>query len=49
MSMPRAYASQFRAMVIEQVRSGKGVAEVAESVEVPQATVFLMPVTRSNP
>ena len=38
--MPRSYASQFRAMVIEQVRNGRRVAEVAASVEVPEATVF---------
>jgi putative transposase len=38
--MPHTYASQFRAMVIEQVRSGKSVAEVAASVEVPESTVF---------
>jgi transposase-like protein len=38
--MPHAYASQFRAMVVEQVRSGRSVAEVASSVDVPQSTVF---------
>src|ERR1035437_648355 len=38
--MPRAYASQFRAMVIEQVRNGRRVADVAASVEVPEATIF---------
>ena len=38
--MPRSYASQFRAMVVEQVRNGRRVAEVARSVEVPEATVF---------
>ncbi len=38
--MPRSYASQFRRMVIEQVRSGHRVADVARSVEVPEATVF---------
>jgi putative transposase len=38
--MPHAYASQFRAMVVEQVRSGVSVAEVAASVGVPQSTVF---------
>jgi putative transposase len=38
--MPRSYASQFRAMVIEQVRNGRRVADVAASVEVPEATVF---------
>ena len=27
--MPHAYAAQFRAMVVEQVRSGRRVAEVA--------------------
>jgi putative transposase len=38
--MPRSYAPQFRAMVVEQVRGGRRVAEVAASVEVPEATVF---------
>jgi transposase len=38
--MPHGHASQFRAMVVEQVRSGRSVAEVAESVDVPQSTVF---------
>ena len=38
--MPRAYASQFRAMVVEQVRAGRRVADVAESVGVPPSTVF---------
>jgi len=38
--MPRSYAPQFRAMVIEQVRNGRRVADVAASVELPQATVF---------
>jgi transposase InsO family protein len=38
--MPQSYASQFRAMVIEQVRNGRRVADVAASVEVPEATVF---------
>lgn len=38
--MPRAYAAQFRAMVVEQVRSGRRVAEVATAVEVPPATVL---------
>jgi hypothetical protein len=40
--MPHAYASQFRAMVVEQVRGGRtgSVAEVAASVDVPQSTVF---------
>jgi putative transposase len=38
--MPRSYASQFRAMVIKQVRNGRRVADVAASVEVPEATVF---------
>ncbi len=28
--MPRSYASQFRVMVVEQVRSGRRVAEVAD-------------------
>jgi transposase len=39
-AMPHAYAAQFRAMVVEQVRSGRRVAEVAAAVEVPEATVF---------
>ena len=38
--MPRSYASQFRRMVIEQVRSGRRVVEVARGVEVPEGTVF---------
>ena len=38
--MPRSYASQFRRMVTEQVRSGHRVADVARSVEVPEGTVF---------
>jgi transposase len=38
--MPRAYAAQFRSMVVEQVRSGRRVAEVAASVGVPEATVY---------
>ena len=38
--MPRSYASQFRAMVVEQVRSGRRVAEVAATVDVPEATLY---------
>ena len=38
--MPHAYASQFRAMVVEQARSGRSVAEVADAVDVPASTVF---------
>jgi putative transposase len=38
--MPHAYASQFRAMVVEQVRSGKRVVDVAASVDVAEATVY---------
>jgi transposase InsO family protein len=38
--MPRSYAPQFRAMVIEQVRAGRRVIEVAASVEVAEATVY---------
>jgi putative transposase len=38
--MPRAYASQFRSMVVERVRSGRRVAEVAATVGVPEATAF---------
>ncbi len=38
--MPRSYAPHFRAMVIDQVRSGRPVAEVASSLELPESTVF---------
>ena len=38
--MPHSYAPQFRAMVIDQVRSGRRVAEVAASVGVPEGTVY---------
>lgn len=38
--MPRFYAAQFRAMVIEQVRAGRRVAEVAATLEYPESTVF---------
>ena len=38
--MPHAYASQFRAMVVEHVRSGRSVAEVAETLGVAESTVF---------
>jgi transposase InsO family protein/transposase-like protein len=38
--MPRSYASQFRAMVVDQVRSGRTVAEVAAAVEVGESTVY---------
>jgi hypothetical protein len=38
--MPYAYASQFRAMVVEQVLAGRSVSEVAASVEVSQSAVF---------
>jgi transposase len=38
--MPRSYAPQFRAMVVDQVRNGKRVAEVAGNVEHCGATVF---------
>jgi putative transposase len=38
--MPRSYASQFRAMVIDQVRAGHSVAEVSASLGVPPGTVF---------
>jgi hypothetical protein len=34
--MPHTYVSQFRAMVVEQVRSGRIVAEVAEFAEQPR-------------
>jgi transposase len=38
--MPRMYAVQFRAMVVEQVRSGRSVGEVAGSAGVSEATVY---------
>ena len=38
--MPRSYAPQFRAMVVEQVRSGRPVAEVAADLELSEGTVF---------
>lgn len=38
--MPRSYAAQFRAMVIEQVRSGRSVAQVAAELDLPPGTVF---------
>ncbi|MGH9206392.1 MAG: transposase, partial [Acidimicrobiales bacterium] len=38
--MPRSYAPQFRSMVVDQVRAGQRVAEVAAKLEVTQATVF---------
>jgi putative transposase len=38
--VPHSYAAQFRAMVVEQVRSGRRVAEVAAAVEVAEATVY---------
>ena len=38
--MPYSYAPQFRAMVVEQVRSGRRVAEVAESLELAEGTVY---------
>ncbi len=38
--MPHSYAPQFRAMVVDQVRSGRRVAEVAVAVEVAEATVY---------
>jgi putative transposase len=38
--MPYSYAPQFRAMVVDQVRSGLGVAEVAASVDVAESTVY---------
>ena len=38
--MPRSYAPQFRAMVVEQVRSGRSVAEVAADLELCEGTVF---------
>lgn len=38
--MPRSYATEFRARVVEQVRSGRKVREVAAALEVPEGTVF---------
>ncbi len=38
--MPRTYAPQFRTMVIEQVRAGCRVAEVAAELELCQGSVF---------
>lgn len=38
--MPRSYAVQFRAMVVEQVRAGRKVADVAAGVGVSEATVY---------
>ena len=38
--MPRSYAAQLRAMVIEQVRTRRRVADVASAVEVSEATVY---------
>ncbi len=41
--MPRSYAAQFRAMVVEQVRSGRTVAEVAAELELAESSVPLGP------
>src|SRR3954454_22701418 len=38
--MPHSYSPQFRAMVIDQVRSGRRVGEVAASVGVPEGTAY---------
>jgi putative transposase len=38
--MPHSYAPQFRAMVVDRVRSGSSVAEVAASIEVAASTVY---------
>ena len=38
--MPRSYAPQFRSMVVDQVRSGRRVAEVAAAPGLPEGTVF---------
>ena len=38
--MPYSYAPQFRAMVVEQVRSGRRVAEVAATLELAEGTVY---------
>ncbi len=38
--MPRSYATEFRARVVEQIRSGRKVSEAAAALEVPEGTVF---------
>ncbi len=38
--MPRSYAAQFRARVVQQVRSGQRMADVAAALELPESTVF---------
>jgi len=38
--VPFSYSSQFRAMVINQVRDGKPVAVIAKELGVNQSTVF---------
>ncbi len=38
--MPHSYAPQFRVMVVDQVRGGRRVADVAASVELAEATVY---------
>ncbi len=38
--MPHSYAPQFRAMVVEQVRAGRSVTEVAADLELAQGTVY---------
>ncbi len=38
--MPRSYAPQLRAMVVDQVRSGRRVAEVSAALGLAEGTVF---------
>ncbi len=38
--MPHSYAPQFRAMVVDQVRAGRPVAEVAAAVALGESTVY---------
>ncbi len=38
--MPDSYAPQFRTMVVEQVRSGRKVVEIAATLEISQGTVY---------
>jgi len=45
--MPHTYVSQFRAMVVEQVRSGRIVAEVAEIAEQPRHEAQAAPTGRA--
>jgi transposase-like protein len=38
--LPKSYAPQFRATIVEQMRSGRLIAEVATELEISQATIF---------